>query len=125
VRYLSPEDMRERGLPPSPGALVRDFNDRFPDLRVSPQAVRKWLGAEAMPDQAKVKALSSWLEVSPQWLRYGDGAGEGHAVRQPLAKYRVVLSERELLRRYRRLRSDQQRALAEIIIALAEANRAD
>jgi len=113
--------LQERGIdPPTPGALARHYNDRFPDLRVSAQAARKWLAAEAIPGQAKLKALSDWLEVAPQWLRYGQDAAEAHVARQPHAKYQVVLSDRELVRRYRRLRSDQQRALAEIITTLSE-----
>lgn len=36
-------------------------------------AARKWLMAESIPAQAKLKTLAEWLGVSAEWLRFGAG----------------------------------------------------
>ncbi len=60
----------------SPTQIVRVFNQRFPRQTVTPQTVRKWLLAEAMPTQPKLLALAEWFGVSAQWLRFGTGVRE-------------------------------------------------
>lgn len=120
------QKLRELSIEPlSATRLARGFNDRFPAQAISAQAARKWLGAEAIPGQAKLKALATWLDVGPEWLRFGQEIGAATTARQPLARYRAVLSDQELIRRFRRLRSDQQHALAEIITALSERKTSD
>lgn len=107
----------------SPTRLAEDFNDNYPGRRVTQQAVRKWLNGEAVPSLDKIKALAEWLEVRPQWLHYGEEGGTGHSAQQPVAPYRNVLPDQELIRRYRKLNSRQQQAVAEIITALAAKDR--
>src|SRR3990172_5822570 len=51
--------------------------------------------------------------------------GAATTARQALQRYRTVLSDQELVRRFRRLRSDQQLALADIITALSERKTID
>jgi transcriptional regulator with XRE-family HTH domain len=111
---------RGRGIG-SPTRLTQEFNGDYPDRRVTPQAVRKWLTGEAIPSHDKVKALAEWLEVSPNWLHHGEG-GAGHA-EQPAAIYRNPVPDQELLRRYRKLHPRQQQAVAEIITALSAKDR--
>lgn len=60
----------------SPTQIARAFNQRFPGQTVTPQTVRKWLLAEAMPTQPKLLALAQWFGVSAQWLRFGTGMRE-------------------------------------------------
>lgn len=68
------------GLPlSSPTKIAHAFNHRFPVQSVTPQTVRKWLLAEAMPMQPKLLALAEWFAVSAQWLRFGTGGREGFA----------------------------------------------
>ena len=65
------------GLPvSSPTQVSRTFNQRFPGQTVTPQTVRKWLLAEAMPTQPKLLVLAEWFGVSAQWLRFGTGRRE-------------------------------------------------
>ena len=72
------QKLRELGIEPlSATRLAHGFNDRFPAHAISAQAARKWLGAEAIPGQAKLKALATWLEVGPEWLRFGQGRRRG------------------------------------------------
>lgn len=76
----------------SPTKIAREFNLRFDGDPVTAQAVRKWLDGRALPSQDKVRALAAWLEVSPQWLRFGGGEDrkDGHALaRQETAGYSV------------------------------------
>lgn len=56
----------------SPTRIARDFNLRYHGDPVSTQAVRKWLSGSALPSQDKIRALALWLDVSAQWLRFGD-----------------------------------------------------
>jgi transcriptional regulator with XRE-family HTH domain len=68
------KELTRLGLPVgSPTQIASEFNSRYPGKRVAAQTVRKWLLAEAIPTQAKLLALAEWLEVSPQWLRFGSG----------------------------------------------------
>jgi len=106
----------------SPTRLTQEFNGDYPDRRVTPQAVRKWLNGEAIPSHDKVQALAEWLEVSPNWLHHGEG-GAGHGVQQPASIYRSPVPDQELLKRYRKLNPRQQQAVAEIITALAAKDR--
>ena len=114
--------LQDRGFgTESPTRLTQDFNGDYPDRKVTPQAVRKWLNGEAIPSHDKVKALAQWLEISPNWLHHGEG-GAGQA-EQPATPYRNPLPDQELLRRYRKLNPRQQQAVAEIITALAAKDR--
>ena len=62
------------GLPvSSPTQIANEFNRRYPLYKVAAQTMRKWLFADAIPTQARLLALADWLEVSPQWLRFGMG----------------------------------------------------
>jgi transcriptional regulator with XRE-family HTH domain len=60
--------------PDSPTQLARQFNTRYSGHPVSIHAARKWLRGEAIPTQAKMRALATWLGVTAEWLRYDGGA---------------------------------------------------
>ncbi|MCW5575475.1 MAG: hypothetical protein KIT13_05215 [Burkholderiales bacterium] len=107
----------------SPTQLARDFNDRYRGKRVTQQAVRKWLNGEAIPSHDKILALAGWLEVGADWLEYGKSGGMATAMQQMTPAYRDVLSDDELLKRYRQLSLRQQRAVTEIISGLAGRER--
>lgn len=71
------------GLPlSSPTQIAKEFNGRYPAGQITAQTVRKWLMGDAIPTQAKLVGLAEWLEVSPQWLRFGTGARK--AANQPV-----------------------------------------
>lgn len=71
------KEVARLGVPvSSPTQVSRLFNQRFPGHTVTPQTVRKWLLAEAMPTQSKLLALATWFGVSAQWLRFGTGVRE-------------------------------------------------
>ena len=64
--------LARRGLETSPSSLVKVFNARSEDVPITLHAFRKWLKAESMPTQRRVCVLAEWLEVTPEWLRFGD-----------------------------------------------------
>lgn len=56
----------------SPTGLAKQFNVRAgPTDTVSIHGARKWLTGGAIPTQERLKVLASWLEVQPDWLRFG------------------------------------------------------
>lgn len=57
--------------PHSPTQLAREFNLRFAGRPVTVHAARKWLVAEAIPTQEKLRTLADWLGVPSEWLRFG------------------------------------------------------
>ncbi len=112
--------MQQRGMEPGATRLAREFNVRFPTSRVTVQAARKWLAAEAIPSQDKLRSLAAWLKVGTEWLRFG--APQVPLAQEPQVRvYRTTLSDAELLKRYRRLSERHQQAVAEIIVALTTA----
>ena len=96
-------------------AVAREFNLRYEGTPVTAQAVRKWLSGTALPSQDKIRALALWLEISPQWLRYGEGDAV-RAVRQEQAGYRA--DGGWVAKKYEALNDGHKKMIAELIVAL-------
>ncbi|WGE32610.1 MULTISPECIES: helix-turn-helix domain-containing protein [Actinobacillus] len=47
------------------------FNLQYAEQPITQQAVHKWLNGLAIPSQDKIETLANWLNVKPEWLRYG------------------------------------------------------
>lgn len=61
----------EKGLPErGRGAQLADV------LKITPRAVSKWFNAEAMPSTANIYVLAKFLDVTPEWLTFGDNNAE-------------------------------------------------
>jgi len=77
----------------SPTLVTREFNLRYHGNPVTAQTIRKWLAGKALPSQDKIRALAVWLEVTPQWLRFGEAERKeergGAAAKQDFASYAV------------------------------------
>ena len=100
-----------------PAALAREFNLRYEGTPVTVQAVRKWVSGRALPSQDKIRALALWLEVSPQWLRYGDGdTAPARVLRQDSAAYRADAGW--VSKKYEALNDGHKKMVAEIVVAL-------
>lgn len=41
-------------------------------LKITPKAVSKWLNGETMPSASNIYVLSKYLDVTPEWLTFGD-----------------------------------------------------
>lgn len=61
------------GCKATPTAFAREFNLRADGATVTVHGARKWLVGESLPTQERLHVLARWLNVSPQWLRFGDG----------------------------------------------------
>lgn len=96
-------------------AVAREFNLRYEGNPVTAQAVRKWLSGNALPSQDKIRALALWLEVSPHWLRYGEGES-ARAMRQEQAGYRA--DGAWVAKKYDALNDSHKKMIAELIVAL-------
>jgi transcriptional regulator with XRE-family HTH domain len=100
-----------------PAALAREFNLRYEGTPVTVQAVRKWVSGRALPSQDKMRALALWLEVSPQWLRYGDGeTAPARGLRQDPAAYRADAGW--VSKKYEALNDGHKKMVAELVVAL-------
>ncbi|MNG46614.1 hypothetical protein D3C78_123720 [compost metagenome] len=60
--------------PISPTYLSNEFNNRYDGQAVSVQSANNWLLGKSIPNQDKLSILAIWLNVSNQWLRFGDTA---------------------------------------------------
>jgi hypothetical protein len=69
---------RARHAPDSPTVLARHFNEIYPGRPITVHAARKWLVAQSIPTQDKLRALASWLDVPADWLRFGTVAESSH-----------------------------------------------
>ena len=108
---------RARPVAEGPAALAREFNLRYEGTPVTVQAVRKWVSGRALPSQDKVRALALWLDVSPQWLRYGEGETlPARALRQDSAAYRA--DPAWVAKKYEALNDAHKKTIAELIVAL-------
>lgn len=58
--------------PISPTYLANEFNNRYNGQPISVQSANNWLLGKAIPNQDKLAILALWLNVSNQWLRFGD-----------------------------------------------------
>lgn len=101
-------------------SIAREFNLRYHGTPVTVQAVRKWLAGNSLPSQDKIRALALWLDVSPQWLRFGEAeyrpARLHSALKQEVASYRV--DGGWLVRKFEALNEPHKRVVTEVVIAL-------
>lgn len=56
----------------SPTFLARQFNLRYDGQQVSVQTANNWIHGKAIPSQEKLLLLSTWLNINPHWLRFGE-----------------------------------------------------
>jgi hypothetical protein len=106
----------------SPTALARGFNSRFPGQPVTVHAARKWLAAESIPTQDKLRTLAQWLQVPAEWLRFGGqvsiAGGEGLAPVDPALGAMLAAMSREdlkLVEALHALEADERRLVRELV----------
>jgi hypothetical protein len=107
----------------SPTRLAREFNLRYHGVPVTTQAFRKWLEGKALPSQDKLRVMALWLNVSPQWLRFGeaemDNGRRNQVIQQELKAYKP--DQQLLLEKFRLLNEHHRRLTLEIIQSLLKA----
>ena len=102
-----------RNLPHSPTWLAKEFNLRYSGNPVSVQAVNNWLMGIAIPTQDKLQILAAWLNVSIQWLRFGEQSSIPQLTISPTSSFTQTLSYR-----FARLSPQQQLLVSELVDAL-------
>jgi hypothetical protein len=76
----------------------------------------------ALPSQDKIRALALWLDVSPQWLRYGDAeTAPARTLRQESAAYRA--DPDWVSKKYEALNDAHKKMVAELLVALLRLER--
>ena len=95
-----------------PTHLAREFNFRFSGSPITVHAARKWLVGESIPTQDKLRALSIWLGVTAEWLRFGGADDDAAAQSAPCgqafesAQSRVMSEFMELDEQHRQIVQD-------------------
>lgn len=113
------ESLKRQGQTAGAAHVAREFNLRYQGTPVTAQAARKWLTGGALPPQDKVRTLAQWLDVSPQWLQFGEADARGRqsaSARQETASYRI--DSMVLARKIDQLNESHRRMVYEIALAL-------
>ena len=97
----------------SPTWLAREFNLRYSGQSVSVQTASNWLSGTAIPSQDKLQILAAWLNVSNQWLRFGE---DDHAVSQEqINQQKIQLYLEDVPDKIARLSSQQKFLIYELV----------
>jgi hypothetical protein len=111
----------------SPTALARDFNLRWRGVPVTVNATRKWLMGEAIPTFDKLVVLANLIDVSEDWLRWGDLHSQENLVQCGSQKNLThdlpgPDAERALLQDYRLLSPLHKKIVRDILVVLLKNN---
>lgn len=108
--------MISAGYQPLASVLVNEFNPRADGAAVSVYGARKWLTGTAFPTQERLLILARWLNVSAQWLRYGEGKSDDCVA----ANDAVMLPREEvlLLNDFRLLDERSKQVVRELVASL-------
>ncbi len=113
------DELSRSGREASPADLAREVNLRLrPSEHIHPSSCRKWLHGEAIPTQEKLQILAGILQVSPEWLRFGQLTELREA---PSAMPPLSSDELALLDQWRRLSAGQRRTVRSLMGQLLRA----
>lgn len=109
---------RARYAPDSPTVLARHFNEIYPGRPITVHAARKWLVAQAIPTQDKLRVLASWLDVPADWLRFGTVIGPSPEQNSEVAALlsRMTRDEVSLVEDLHVLEHDERHIVREMIL---------
>lgn len=60
------------------------------ELKISPKAVSKWFNAETMPSAENIYVLAKYLNVTPEWLTFGDNSEVEYAGKPKEGTLKVI-----------------------------------
>lgn len=108
----------------SPTRFALEFNLRYWGRPVTTQAVRKWISGKAIPSQDKIIALAKWLNMSAEWLRFGEGVANeaGSMVMQEVPAYHA--QDVDLFRDFVTLNDEHKQIVRELVLTLKRIERA-
>lgn len=102
--------LHKANYPISPTHLSNEFNYRYDGSPISVQSANNWLLGKAIPNQDKLLILATWLDVSNQWLRFGDTESVATTSNLNLTQIEV-----EYLRKYQNLKAHQKAIIQNLI----------
>ena len=102
-----------------PTHLAREFNFRFSGSPITVHAARKWLVGESIPTQDKLRALSTWLGVTAEWLRFG-GPEDEAALAAPSPRAASESAQSRLLSDFMELDEHHRQIVQDFIRMLVE-----
>lgn len=106
----------------SPTRLTLEFNLRYTGKPVTTQAVRKWLLGGAIPSQDKIFTLSKWLNVSTEWLRFGETADTNGGVKNRIHvdqdRQTYLVGDTELFSNIDKLNDAHKKIIREMVLTL-------
>ena len=105
-----------------PTHLAREFNFRFSGSPITVHAARKWLVGESIPTQDKLRALSTWLGVTAEWLRFG-GADDETTATSPAPSPAFESAQSRLISEFMELDEHHRQIVQDFIHMLAEKRR--
>jgi transcriptional regulator with XRE-family HTH domain len=117
------EAMTAAGYPVRPIVLEREFNTRYWGRPITVQAVRRWLNGEAIPAQDKLQIIADWLKVEPHLLRFGEAIVKSVQAKRKRWDEGIGYQEREVFEAFLNLPAAQRKAVREIILGLALAEK--
>lgn len=97
--------------PISPTYLSNEFNNRYDGQPISVQSANNWLLGKAIPNQDKLMILSIWLNVSSQWLRFGESSESI----SPSASNDLSAKDLEIVSKFQKLSLVQKQILNSLI----------
>ena len=103
-----------------PTWLAREFNLRYSGKSISVQTANNWLLGTAIPSQDKLQLLAAWLNVSSQWLRFGDITQE--IVNPENIHSNIQLAQVDLPEKFAQLSPRQKQIVYDLISALLDTN---
>lgn len=59
------------GYKPKVTELTIIFNSLSGEAPITTHGFRKWVIGESLPTQSRLCVLAEWLQITPEWLRYG------------------------------------------------------
>lgn len=101
--------------PISPTYLSNEFNHRYDGQPISVQSANNWLLGKAIPNQDKLSILSIWLNVSAQWLRFGEESPSSLPYQIKSEKSISEQVDYDYFLKYRRLSLNQKKIVQSLI----------
>ena len=122
-RLATMMNLRKRSLRAT--VLAKDFNLRWRGAPVTANATRKWLKGESVPTMDKLAILAAMLDVSADWLRWGEKSmteqgSDSFARGVSVAISNAQIMERALMQNYRLLspvHKKLMKAMSEVLLA--------
>ena len=104
----------------SPTWLSKEFNLRYGGQPISVQTASNWLSGASIPNQDKLQVLAAWLDISSQWLRFGEMLEQDNAQRENIQNPNMHFQVNDLLDKISQLSAHQKYLIYMLVNELLE-----